>query len=430
MAVSTRVIDGEDSAAGTVEMIERLLERPWHQFRFPHLLEIQYETATQEARNREIRRSLLLNMALNLLCLGLDALVAPTVFRIGLLFRLGALLLSAPGLLLVRGRFPIWLQTAGAALALLPWVAAATLIGRAAGQPWAERYFMAVGFSLCLTLVVTQFRLIQAVCIGLLGMVCIDLVVLGGFGAPRPATTADIPLFVSVLIPVFMGIRYCMESANRNAFLLSSLNELHVRNLASANATLTRLSQVDPLTGLFNRRYFDAALTRMWEATAVSGSCLGLMMVDVDQFKAFNDNAGHQAGDRCLEAVAAAMRINVRLGLDTVARYGGEEFVALLPNADLREAERIAERVRTGVADLKIPHPRADFAVLTVSVGVASVLGAGNAPNSLLRAADQALYRAKLLGRNRVVCLSGEHADSPAQVESVTQVLYSSGRLS
>jgi diguanylate cyclase (GGDEF)-like protein len=349
------------------------------------------------------------------------------VFRIGLLFRLSALLVSAPGLLLVRGRFSVLLQTAGAALALLPWVAAATLIGRAAGQPWADRYFMAVGFSLCLNLVVTQFRFIQAVCIGLLGMVCIDLVVLGGFAGRRPATTADIPLFVSVLIPIFMGIRYRMEAANRNAFLLSSLNELHVRSLASANATLTRLSQVDPLTGLFNRRYFDAALARMWEATAVSGSCLGLMMVDVDQFKAFNDNAGHQAGDRCLEAVAAAMRINVRLGLDTVARYGGEEFVALLPNADLREAEGIAERVRMGVADLKIPHPRADFPVLTVSVGVASVREAGNAPNSLLSAADQALYRAKLLGRNRVVSLTGEHADSSAQVEAGTDVLYSPG---
>jgi diguanylate cyclase (GGDEF)-like protein len=427
MAVSARGMDGKDSAAATVEMIERLLERPWHQYRFPLLLEIQYETATQEARNREIQRSLLLNMALNLLCLGLDALVAPGVFRIGLLFRLSALLVSAPGLLLVRGRFSVLLQTAGAALALLPWVAAATLIGRAAGQPWADRYFMAVGFSLCLNLVVTQFRFIQAVCIGLLGMVCIDLVVLGGFAGRRPATTADIPLFVSVLIPIFMGIRYRMEAANRNAFLLSSLNELHVRSLASANATLTRLSQVDPLTGLFNRRYFDAALARMWEATAVSGSCLGLMMVDVDQFKAFNDNAGHQAGDRCLEAVAAAMRINVRLGLDTVARYGGEEFVALLPNADLREAEGIAERVRMGVADLKIPHPRADFPVLTVSVGVASVREAGNAPNSLLSAADQALYRAKLLGRNRVVSLTGEHADSSAQVEAGTDVLYSPG---
>jgi len=420
-------MDGEDSVGGAAQLIERQLERPWYQSRFPRLLEAQYETATQEARNHEIRRSLLANMALNLLCLGLDAMVAPKVFHLGLLVRLSALLVSAPGLLLVRGRFPVWLQTGGAALTLLPWVTGASLIGRAAGQPWADRYFMAVGFALCLNLVLTQFRFSQAACIGLLGIVCIDLVVLGGFGLWPPATTPDVPLFVSVLIPVFAGIRYRMEAANRNAFLLSSLNELHVRDLAAANATLTRLSQVDPLTGLFNRRYFDATLVRMWEATAVSGSCLGLMMVDVDHFKAFNDDAGHQAGDRCLEAVAAAIRINVRFGLDTVARYGGEEFVAILPDADLREAETIGERVRRAVADLKIPHSRTPFAVLTVSIGVASLKDAGNAPDSLLRAADQALYRAKFLGRNQVVCLMGEHKGLSAQVEAGPYVVYSSG---
>jgi len=120
MVVSARAKDGEDSLADTAGTLERLLKRPWHQFRFPRLLEIQYEAATQEARNREIRRSLLLNMLLNLLCLGLDALVAPKVLRIGLLFRLSALLISVPGLLLLRGRFSVRLQTVGAALALLP----------------------------------------------------------------------------------------------------------------------------------------------------------------------------------------------------------------------------------------------------------------------------------------------------------------------
>jgi diguanylate cyclase (GGDEF)-like protein len=422
--VSARLKDGEDSVADTVRTIERLLARPWYQFRFPVPLETQYETATQEVRNREIRRSLLANMALNLLCLGLDAMVAPKTFHIGLLVRLGALLVSAFGLLFVRGRFPVWLQTMGAALALLPWMAAASLIGRTAGQPWADRYFMAVGFSLCLNLVVTQFRFGQAACIGVVGIACVDLIVLGGFGVAPRATTPDIPLFVSVLVPVFIGLRYRMEAANRNAFLLSSLNRLNVGNLASANAALTRLAQVDTLTGLFNRRYFDAALARLWTSTAVSGSCLGLLMVDVDHFKAFNDDAGHQAGDRCLEAVAAALRINVRLGLDTVARYGGEEFVAILPNAELSEAQTIAERVRAAVEGLKIPHPRAAFALLTVSVGVASVQPAHSTPDALLRTADQALYRAKFMGRNRVVCLTGDDAASAVQVEAGTDVVY------
>jgi hypothetical protein len=208
MAISARGMDGKDSLAEKVGAFERLLERPWHQFRFPRPLEIQYESATHEPRNHEIRRSLLLYIALNLLCLGLDALVGPKVFRIGLQFRLSALLISVPGLLLLRGRFSVWLQTFGAAVALMPWVAAASLIGRAAGQPWADRYFMAVGFSLCLILVITQFRVSQAAFIGLMSMVCLDVVVLGGFGIWPPATTPDVPLFVSLLIPVFAGLRW------------------------------------------------------------------------------------------------------------------------------------------------------------------------------------------------------------------------------
>lgn len=139
----------EDPAA-TGRLIGLLLERPWYRLRFTQVLEDQYESATGQERAHEIRRSLLVNIVLNLLCCGLDAFVGPRIFRMGLFFRIGALLIAAPGVLLVRSRFSVWVQTVGASVAVLPWIVAACLIGRYAGQPWADRYFMAVGFSVCL----------------------------------------------------------------------------------------------------------------------------------------------------------------------------------------------------------------------------------------------------------------------------------------
>jgi diguanylate cyclase (GGDEF)-like protein len=170
---------------------------------------------------------------------------------------------------------------------------------------------------------------------------------------------------------------------------------------------LAVLALTDQLTGLSNRRAFDEALERESRRTLREGSQISLLLLDIDHFKEFNDQYGHQVGDDCLRTVAAAVRESVR-AMDTVARYGGEEIVVILPSADTAAAIRVAEQVRSAIEALRLTHegnPEGGGWV-TASIGAATALarsgGTMRMPEGLLLAADNALYKAKHEGRNRV----------------------------
>ena len=169
--------------------------------------------------------------------------------------------------------------------------------------------------------------------------------------------------------------------------------------------TLQRLSLVDGLTGVANRRRFDEVLEQEWRRARREGHPLSLLMFDVDHFKQFNDRYGHLDGDDCLRRVAQAIDASGSRPGDLAARYGGEEFVFLLPNSDAAGALAVAERCRGAVEALGIPHQGSGAApVVTVSIGVATHRPDDDAlVSALLEAADDALYRAKRGGRNRAV---------------------------
>ena len=183
-----------------------------------------------------------------------------------------------------------------------------------------------------------------------------------------------------------------------------------LRRLGAANASLEHLSLHDGLTDLANRRYFDDYLAGQMAVARRHQRALALVMCDVDAFKAYNDQYGHQAGDECLKQVAAALRSCCRRPADMAARYGGEEFAVILPDTDLSGAARIAETARDAVAQLKIPHensPASPF--VSVSGGVAVLLPSIDMnTQQLTEAADRALYQAKQAGRNRMVCARAE----------------------
>ncbi len=178
------------------------------------------------------------------------------------------------------------------------------------------------------------------------------------------------------------------------------------RKLDEANRELTRLSSVDGLTGIANRRRFDETLLREWRRASRAGSSMALLVADVDAFKQFNDGYGHQVGDECLKAVARTLEQNLRRPTDLVARYGGEEFAAILPDTAAEGAVGVAEAMRNGVESLRITHRFSSTApVVTISVGVAWVQPARGDDQgylALLKAADDALYGAKHGGRNRL----------------------------
>ena len=170
---------------------------------------------------------------------------------------------------------------------------------------------------------------------------------------------------------------------------------------------LLAMAMTDGLTGLSNRRAFDAELERQWIQVLENSSQVSLVLLDIDHFKQLNDEYGHLAGDDCLRVIGAAVRSAVR-GADVVARYGGEEIAIILPSTDPAEALKIAEAVRTAIEDLNIEHagnPEGGNKV-TASLGVATALaragGAIRMPESLVLSADKALYMAKSEGRNCV----------------------------
>ena len=184
------------------------------------------------------------------------------------------------------------------------------------------------------------------------------------------------------------------------AMLIATVTMFWAREMsrrAAAEEKLAMLAVTDGLTGLKNRRYFDDAIEREWQRSLRQRTPLALLMIDADNFKAYNDLFGHQAGDQVLVAIASSISDSVRRAADCGARYGGEEFAMLLPGMTAADAENFAERIRIQVEGLP-----SKGATITVSIGVASVIPVGVlSVADFIGAADAALYEAKAMGRNR-----------------------------
>jgi two-component system chemotaxis family response regulator WspR len=184
------------------------------------------------------------------------------------------------------------------------------------------------------------------------------------------------------------------------------------RKLEESNAILQRLAVQDGLTGVANRRCFDDILDREWRRCARSNSPLGLILIDIDSFKTYNDHYGHQGGDECLRRVATQLTNSVKRAGDLVARYGGEEFAVVLPETDLDGVATLAEVLRSSIEALGLEHKTSPAAShVTISLGAASCLPSTEGkPETLIAESDQALYAAKKSGRNRVVRADSDSA--------------------
>lgn len=209
---------------------------------------------------------------------------------------------------------------------------------------------------------------------------------------------------VDVFLELFAQKNELKKKSEELDSRLCELEELQ-QQLEETNEQLKLSSRKDGLTGLSNRRHFDEVYSKEWQRSLRFGEELSILLIDVDNFKSYNDQFGHLMGDDALREVASLLSKGIQRDIDSVARYGGEEFVVILPNTDLQGAENVAGNIRQNIANSNIEHPaNKPSCVLTVSVGVATMRPQRGAdPSTLLSEADVNMYRAKNEGRNRWV---------------------------
>ncbi|UPM55556.1 GGDEF domain-containing protein [Gottfriedia acidiceleris] len=187
------------------------------------------------------------------------------------------------------------------------------------------------------------------------------------------------------------------------ALLLSYFIAYQTRNTEIKLKKMENIANVDSLTGLYNRRYFEKQLLNGCSISYESSIPITLLMIDVDYFKKYNDLYGHPKGDECLRRVATSLQLETTSELGIVARYGGEEFSILLPKTDLNDALKIGNRLCKNIKKLKIEHEQSEKKLVTLSIGVASLIAENDQDYlKLVKQADQALYRSKHNGRDQV----------------------------
>jgi len=173
----------------------------------------------------------------------------------------------------------------------------------------------------------------------------------------------------------------------------------------------------DPLTHLYNRRFLEESLNREMARCKRNGTGFGVLMMDLDHFKCFNDTFGHDAGDSVLRAFAHALQANAREG-DIACRFGGEEFVVVLPETDRNGSVTCAQRILAAVRDLDVTHDNKTLGPVTISIGLAMYPHDGETVNAIVQSADQAMYEAKRAGRDRMIVASGQATEESHRATS------------
>ena len=239
----------------------------------------------------------------------------------------------------------------------------------------------------------------------------------------------QVMLVASALMLSFIGIGWYLGVSTEHLIfassvvfattLMSVLSALRMERLLRANFIENRLlndiAERDGLSGLYNRRMFDILTTRLWLQAQRNQDALQVILVDIDQFKAYNDLYGHQAGDTCIRRVASIIARAAKRPFDFCARYGGEEFALVLYAPSGNDPTSLPEQIRRDIMALDIPHANADGTrMLTVSIGSATAQSdTKRSLAGLIQTADEALYRAKKLGRNRVLHVDSAESDTP-----------------
>jgi len=385
--------------------IDRLLANGFPTLRFPAELERRFQYDTAPDRLRVILITAVLVLVLFNGYLLSDRLMIPDVFPQAVALRTGLFTpISLIGLyVLVKSRSPFFREV----LVLLAAILAAGIslyLICISKDPLAGPYLISLAMTVMFSHSVAQMRFWMAVVLDVL--LCIGMVVALWFIPPAP---------IEVMIPLGLVMQstitftlfgcYSLERDERQNWLLRLRETNLTAALKTANERLDKISRSDLLTQVANRRHFDEFLTQVWERAEIDGSEVSLIMIDVDHFKAYNDHYGHLAGDECLRQVAATLKRRLRRPGDLVARFGGEEFIAVLTGTSLPIALQAADRIRVAPERLQLPHfgPTTNpFVTANLGVACLNPIAPGARQQALIARADEALYRAKGAGRNRI----------------------------
>lgn len=392
------------------EQIEAALGERQYRLRFPNDLEKRFEADTGTQRSQMLFISGLICLLIYDSFLITDYLMRPAQFwgiaalRLGLVTGLGLLTLYW-----IRRGLPCVYREGSLALIIVLGMGTSGLIFSTSPLPIAM--FDPFSFSLILLAgnIVVALRFKFALLSTLACLLVMALYVIPNRLIPLEAKT--FALLITLGTAVFtLFANYRLEVSERNTYLLLLRERLRASLMHESNQVLTHISQTDSLTQLPNRRRFDEVYQRLWQEAAKRARHIGVLMIDIDHFKRYNDYYGHQQGDICLATVAAAIE-SQRRAQDLVARLGGEEFAVLLTDTDLDTAVQIAERIRSAIEVLGLDHGASgERSIVTVSIGVALTVPTPQTnPAWLMRQADEALYAAKGSGRNciQVAATSG-----------------------
>ncbi len=342
----------------------------------------------------------------------LDAAVAPAAMKTLWLIRFAGFL-PLSGLVFLLSRAPVFRRVWQPVLAVWSLLAGLGVVGMIGAVRGEAQYSYYAGLILVFIVLYTwsRVRFVWATVTGWLIVAAYEILTIGFLHSPAHATWTNNFFFIGANILGMLAC-YSIERLARTDFLKERLlreEEEKVRRanleLKEKNEELRGLAEVDDLTRIPNRRMFEQELKRAWRRAVRTSKPLSLLLCDVDDFRAFNDAHGRQAGDECLVRVAGAVSGAARRPADYATRYGGAEFAVLLQDTGLEGAQHVAERIAQAVRGLAIPHDRGTAAKqVTVSVGAASIQPTHEQEaEALVRKADECLYQAKGEGRNRVI---------------------------
>ncbi|APX94120.1 hypothetical protein BWR19_14900 [Halomonas sp. 1513] len=385
--------------------VESELIKPWYRLRFSPAVEARFETDTSPRRCRHLVLAGIVALVIYDLFLLNDYIFRPEILGTAAWLRLGLITpLGLTALYCVSRNLAPAVREAMMSAAVISTMLISNVIFFISKAPYSFLDTFAFGLIPLVSNVIFSLRFAFAAATSLICTLMMAVFVVLYQPMAFEIKVYTLVLFTANVVFTLLA-NFRLESSERKSYLLLLRERLRNQVALEDNQALTKISATDPLTGVANRRHFDSVLAQHWEDAIARQTMLGILVIDIDYFKNYNDHYGHLQGDHCLRHVALEIQQHVRHEDDLVVRFGGEEFVVLLLNASAASAYRAAERIRQGIEALGLPNEGAPHApMVTVSIGAAVTQPAeGMAPPALLRRADEALYQAKGAGRNRSV---------------------------